>query len=761
MNDIRKMNDTSPPNEPLLEELAELRQKIAELEAQFDGRSAEADQYFQELESTNQVLRVEITQHQHAALALKQSEAKYRELVQNANSIILRMDANGIVTFFNEFAHAFFGYAASEIMGKNVVGTIVPETDASGRDLTEMIQIIGQDPDAFRNNENENMKKNGERVWVAWTNKAIRNEQGHIVEILCVGNDQTAQKKASRELETYRAQLEELVGERTVELEAANQQLLREIEDRKQIEDALRDSEGRYRNMLESMPYGIFIGDFSRERFLFLNKKLCDMLGCTASQAMDMPLLEPVHPAERNMARKRIDAVVRSGRYDSGSKVYTGQRRDGTTVRFEVTVSPVTYQGKQAIQGVLRDVTEQELLEKRLQQSQKMEAVGTLASGIAHDFNNILQVISGYIQLMLTKTDQDLTGKKYLGEIDDAVERAAELVRRLLTFGRRVESQLRPVNLNDEVRHSVKILERTIPKMIGIETRLARDLALVAGDPYQLEQVMMNLGANARDGMPEGGRLVIQTDNILLDKEFCSALPDVEPGRYVCLRVSDTGCGMDEETVKHAFEPFFTTKDVGQGTGLGLSTVYGVVKGHGGRITCDSRIGHGTTFTVYLPALEAGNATFTGSSANALEVGGGDETILLVDDEPAILETVRDILEGYGYTVLNAESGEQAIDLYRARGPAIDLVILDLGMPGMGGRGCLKELMALDPGVQVMIASGYSANGQVKGMLDRGAATFIGKPYRVTDLLTRVRHVLDGNTGSNGPEPIEKRGPKT
>jgi PAS domain S-box-containing protein len=389
-----------------------------------------------------------------------------------------------------------------------------------------------------------------------------------------------------------------------------------------------------------------------------------------------------------------------------------------------------------------RDVTSTKLLEEQLAQAQKMEAIGTLASGIAHDFNNLLQAINGYSQILLLKKQVDDPDHNEIKQIYQAGERAAQLVQQLLLFSRKVATKRRRYELNHEVEQIKNILERTIPKMIAIELHLGSRLWPINADPVQIEQILLNLGGNAADAMPEGGRLIIKTENVSLDEDFVQTCPGVEPGNYVLLSVSDTGQGIDEETVAHIFEPFFTTKDIGKGTGLGLASAYGIVKNHGGHITCISEVGRGTTFSIYLPAAELRTESETVKEEPETLVGGS-ETILLVDDEKLIRDFASQILEKYGYTALTASSGEEALEIYTGSSGAIDLVILDIGMPGMGGYKCLRKIMAADRSAKVVVASGYSLTGEVKATLEVGAAGYIGKPYKVKDLLVAVRAVLD------------------
>ena len=390
-----------------------------------------------------------------------------------------------------------------------------------------------------------------------------------------------------------------------------------------------------------------------------------------------------------------------------------------------------------------RDMRERQLLESQLQQAQKMEAVGTLASGIAHDFNNLLQAVSGYVQLLLTRLERDLESRRYILGIEHAVTRGSDLVHRMLTFSRKVKTELMVVDLAQEIRHTVGILERTIPKMIQIKTHLDDGLHKINGDPNQLQQVLMNLGTNAKDAMPKGGRLLIEARNVNLDEEYCQTQPDLSPGDYVLLRVADNGEGMDGETVQHIFEPFFTTKAVGEGTGLGLSTIYGIIKAHGGHIACRSRIGRGTTFNIFFPAIKDLGPVEPHVPPVLLSLGRGNETILLVDDEAAIRETVREVLTNFGYRTIEAASGEEALEIFQKDGPLIDLIILDLGMPGIGGHSCLKELLKIDPRVKVIVASGYSEESQIQEVLKEGAVRFIAKPYRLGLLLDHLRQILD------------------
>ena len=403
----------------------------------------------------------------------------------------------------------------------------------------------------------------------------------------------------------------------------------------------------------------------------------------------------------------------------------------------------LVYGTHQDISEHKRAEAEREKLQFQLLQAQKMESVGILAGGVAHDFNNLLHTMRVNIEMLLQGKSADCPETRRLESVTRSMDRAARLVQQLLLFSRKAESGKERVDVNQEVREAAQMLERTIPRMVSLELHLDPDVWPISGDPVQIEQVLINLANNAVDAMPDGGRLTIETANVEVDEGFVRAHPGSNSGRHVLLTVSDTGCGMDREIMDHVFDPFFTTKEVGKGTGLGLASVYGIVKAHGGYIQCYSDPGLGSTFRVYLPAVELGDVAQIEQMPEPL-LRGGSETILVVDDEGEIRELTREALELLGYSVKMAVNGEQALDIYREHGQSIDLVLLDLNMPGMGGHKCLTELMRLDPDVKVVIVSGYSANGHGKDTVSSGARGFIGKPYQLQELAVMVQKVLDG-----------------
>ena len=503
---------------------------------------------------------------------------------------------------------------------------------------------------------------------------------------------------------------------------------------------ALKDSEERYRLLVEKILDGIFIAQDDHVKFP--NPSMTDLLGYTAKELGAVPIAELIRPEDRERVLARYRRIL-AGENLRGTLAFGALRKGGDGFQAEVRAVPIAWEDRPAVLCLLRDVTRQVQLESQLQYAKKMEAVGTLAGGIAHDFNNHLQGISGYIQLLMMRGDRDRTEQGWLMQIERSVQRAAALTKQLLIFSRREESRLEPLDLNEVVRQAQKTLARTIPESIVSELRLAADLRPLEGDAVQLEHVLFNLGINAKDAMPDGGKIVIGTRNVRLDEAFCRSHVGVTPGDYVELSFRDTGHGMEQETLERIFEPFYTTKGVGSGIGLGLAIVYGIVQSHRGIILCESSPAAGTTFRIYLPAQERAAAAPEKEARKRADYRGV-ETIMIVDDEPDILDIGQNTLEQFGYTVLMARSGEEAVEAYSKRGREIDLVILDLGMPGMGGERCLQELLKMNPSVRVLIASGYAATQTVQGILEAGATGFMAKPYRLEDMLKKVREVLDG-----------------
>jgi len=389
---------------------------------------------------------------------------------------------------------------------------------------------------------------------------------------------------------------------------------------------------------------------------------------------------------------------------------------------------------------------EKENLRAQLLQSQKMETMGTLAAGIAHDFNNMLTVILGYSSMLLADKNEKDPGYKGLQKILKTSQDAADLVQRIRIFGRKAEMNLIPLDLNHQINQATKLLSRTLPKMIEMDIHLAKDPVIIRADPSQITQMVMNLAVNANEAMPQGGRLSILTENIVLDDDYCRLLMGVKRGPHVMLTVSDTGRGIDKSLMERIFDPFYSTKarDYRKGTGLGLSVVQGIVQQHGGHITVESEVGQGTTFRMYFPALEVEKVPEY-VEWKIPYPAGGTETILLVEDMELVRDLVVTILETFGYTVLSACDGQEALDVYEKEQGNIALVILDIIMPRMDGKQCLEQLLRINPTVKVIISSGVGYYDLINEVVEIGAKGAVNKPYSMRQILGMVREVLDGD----------------
>jgi two-component system cell cycle sensor histidine kinase/response regulator CckA len=419
----------------------------------------------------------------------------------------------------------------------------------------------------------------------------------------------------------------------------------------------------------------------------------------------------------------------------------TRKTKDGRPIDVDLTLSPIKDSEGDIIgvSFIARDVTYQKQLEANLLQAQKMESIGTLAGGIAHDFNNALMGIQGYASLMLLKTDPSHSHYDMLRKIESQVQNASDLTKQLLGFARGGRYEPKPTNLNELIDKSSEMFGRT-KKEIVIHRKLEKDLWTVEVDQAQMEQVLLNLYVNAWHAMPGGGSLYIETSNVTLDESFAKPY-NVEPGKYTKTSVTDTGVGMDEKTLQRIFDPFFSTKEMRRGSGLGLASVYGIMRNHNGVITAYSEKGYGSTFSMYLPVSAKGMTPPIRIAAD--EVMKGTETILLVDDEERVLDAATAMIEGLGYTVLVARGGEEAWAAYQENQERIDLVILDMIMPGMGGGEVYDRIKALNPGVKVILSSGYSIAGKASEILERGANAFIQKPFSITGLSRKIREVIE------------------
>jgi len=511
--------------------------------------------------------------------------------------------------------------------------------------------------------------------------------------------------------------------------------------ERAAAEAALRANEQRFRALVEHSwdAIALFGPDGA---ILYGSPATTRVLGYDLAEFVGRNALDLIHPEDRDLVVGRLTEAMANprGRVDVAARV---RHKDGSWRYLEGVLTNLL--DDPSVGGIVnnyRDATERRSLEQQVIQAQKMEAVGRLAGGVAHDFNNILTAIGGYTDLLLDDLPLDDPRRQDVDEIHRAADRAAALTQQLLAFSRRQVLQPKVIDLNALVSNVESLLGRLIGEDVQLATALADDAGRVRADPGQLEQVIVNLAVNARDAMPGGGRLTIETRNVDLDAAYAAEHRTVVPGPYVVIAVSDTGTGMSADTQSHMFEPFFTTKEVGKGTGLGLATVYGIVKQSGGSIWVYSELGHGTTIKVYLPRVDEPPEPLAAPPLANPERLRGTETILLVEDEPAVRAVARQILARQGYTVLEAPDGPAALAMV-AGGGRVDLILTDVVMPGMSGRALADQLATRWPGVRVLYMSGYTDDAIVRhGMLEPGLA-YLQKPFRPDTLVRKVREVLN------------------
>jgi two-component system cell cycle sensor histidine kinase/response regulator CckA len=784
----------------------------------------------------------DITDRKRAEEALKQSEEKYRELVENANSIILRRNKAGYVTFFNEFAQKFFGYSEDEILGKNVVGTIVPEVDSTGFDMKSMIEDIGLNPDRYVNNINENIRRNGERVWIAWTNKPIRDEGGVVMEVLCIGNDITPRKKAEEALreseEKYSAVVQQakdgviliqdnilqfvneamagilgytrnemenspyinyiapesramvatlvkarLAGEAVpqvyeskllrkdgtiinAELSAnviqyrgkpADVGIIRDITDRKQVEDALRESQQRLSDIIDFLPDATFVID-KESNVIAWNQAIETMTGVKAEEMLDKGDYEYSLPFYGDRRPILIDLALHPNQ--EMEMQYTSIQRMGDilfgeaftptlppgNVHLSATASVLRDSKGEIIAAIecIRDNTERKRLEERLHRAEKMEALGTLAGGVAHDLNNVLGGLVGYSELLLMDIPEGNPWRRHVSSILQSSLRAAAIIQDLLTLARRGVAVSEIVNLNNVIPEHFKTPEfeklKAYHPNVTFRMDLEKDLLNIKGSPIHLGKTLMNLVSNAAESISDGGEVTIRTENRYLDKPL-RGYDDMREGDYVVLTVSDHGKGISATDIEKIFEPFYTKKAMGRsGTGLGLAVVWGTVKDHNGHIDVQSEYGKGSTFTLYFPATREDLAGDLQKISPEHYMGRG-ESILVVDDVKEQREVAASMLTRLGYKVHAVSGGEEAVAYLKIH--TIDMLVLDMIMdPGIDGLETYRRVLEINPKQKAVIVSGYSETGRVKKAQELGAGSYVRKPYLLEKIGLAIRSEL-------------------
>ena len=636
---------------------------------------------------------------------LKRSEERYRVILDNMEEAYYEVDLHGNHMFYNESTLRNLGYTREEMLGMNYRQYVDEENAQKIYEAYHRVFLTGE---TIKGMDWVLRKKTGEKMPVEGSVSLMRDSQGNPI------------------------------GFRGV---------VRDITKRKEAEKELRESEEKYRLLAEKAMMGIFWINDSFQ-FIYVNDHLCKILGRSRSEVLGKNFREVLsdnsrdHVTERYVRRQRGEEVP--DRYE-----VEVVRPDGEVRRIEMMVAVMLDKsGRMNSIGQAIDITERkqseeerEKLQQQLTQAQKMESIGRLAGGVAHDFNNMLGVILGHAEIAMMKADPSQPFYKDLVEISEAAGRSANLTRQLLAFARKQTVTPKLLVLNEVIEGMLKMLQRLIGEDIELAWLPDSAQAMVKVDPGQIDQILANLCVNARDSIAGVGKVIIETGNAVFDEDFCSSRIGFSPGDYVIITVRDNGCGMDKETLENLFEPFFTTKDVGQGTGLGLATVYGIVKQNGGFIHVDSEPGHGATFRVYLPR-HVGKTEPTRKDDQGTPATRGHETILLVEDEPAMLEMTTLLLEQLGYVVLKACTPGEAIHIAENHPGDIHLLVTDVVMPEMNGRDLARKILSLYPGIKRLFMSGYTADVIVhQGVLDEGVH-FISKPFSVKGLADKVRETL-------------------
>ena len=670
--------------------------------------------------------------------AIRESQAKYRGIFENIQDVYYETALDGTLLEVSPSVNNVTPYTREMLIGKNV-----SEFYRAPESRSKLIDTVMADG---RLNDYEIILKDpqGNPIHFSLNSVLMNDEKGTPVKIVGSMRNTTARKKAQQELEKYREHLEVLVAERTAELEISNRQLLEEIQQRRRTESALGVSEEKYRNILESIAEAYLETDL-QGRLTFHNKAVSRTVGWSQEELEGMSFKTLVARNSRRSLWQMYSKILRGD--GAGSAVLVEVICKDDTRRFiELSGSLLRHpDGRLAgFRCLGRDVTERlksdlerKELEEHLQQTQRMKAVGTLAGGIAHDFNNLLMGIQGNTTLLLMSLEATDPCYQNVKSIEQCVQSGANLTRQLLGYARGGKYMVKPSNVVEIVEKTANLFERT-HKKTKIVNQSEDAVWAVNIDRSQIEQVLFNLYLNAWQAMEGAGTLYLRTENVHLEQDIVKKY-QVPPGRYVKISVQDTGTGIEESIQDRVFEPFFTTKSMGRGTGMGLASAFGIIKNHDGIIRFDTQPGKGTTFTIYLPAVDA--AAMPDRRAEE-PPAAGHETLLVVDDEPYILDACAAMLTGMGYRVLTAGSGSEAVTIFSDRKASIDLIILDMVMPEMDGRETFSRLKKLDPDVKVILSSGYSLEDMAEEMLSMGCKVFIQKPFDEHQISRKIKDVL-------------------
>ncbi len=625
----------------------------------------------------------------------------YSIAVESSSDPIFMLDENGVFVYANHAAATAMGMTPAELVGKQM-HQVFPK-QAADRQLNSMLGVF-RTGEGFLGEERPTHTRYGLR-WYNTNLEPVKDAGGRVRHVVGISRDITERKLAS---------------------------------------EALLASQDSYRRLFDQSADGVAV--IVDGRIVRANPALCEIVALPARELIGRRVEELASPDDAGRLTARLRAL-QQGTEGADLSDYDVKRPDGSVRHAQASSRPVVWDGRRAVQLLLRDLTERKRLEERLFEAEKLEAIGRLAGGVAHDFNNLLTVIEGNARLLEMDCPGDSGRAGLVAEIVKAADRAAALTRQLLGFARRGKLHAEPVDLHGTVRRVVSLLDRSIDKRIDIALDLRARSAVITGDAAQLESALLNLALNARDAMPEGGQIAFRTREVAVGRgDSGDGAEHVAPGTYLELSVHDTGVGMSAEVQGRIFEPFFTTKDVGKGSGLGLAGVYGCVKSHNGSIRFDSAPGEGTTFRILLPLAASPPARDEAGDAAPEPPRTGNGTILLVDDEESIRTLGRRVLGALGYTAMTAADGVEAVETYRRHARRIDLVILDLIMPRVHGRDIIRRLRHINPQVRVLLSSGYSDPQTVRTALDEGALGFLPKPFDVADLSRALAEHLPAGT---------------
>ncbi len=635
----------------------------------------------------------DINQLKEARDSLRLSEEKYRKILETMEEGYYEVDLHGNYSFFNEASCKIHGYPPEELIGKSYQQYLLPEKAIETNRIYNQIFRTGVPADIL---DHTIIQKDGTLCMVEMSAYPTKDATGRIVGFWGICRDRTERKKA---------------------------------------EMALQESEARLSLIFDNANEAIYITQ--EERIRFPNPQTTAITGYTRRELSGFAFIDLVHPEDKQALyaeqRRNLDDAQRPGAFS-----FRILNKAQKTLWVELSTVAITWEGQPAKLNFLRDVTFQKKMEAQLLQAKKMEAVGTLAGGIAHDFNNLLMGIQGNASLALMDLTPEHQLYQNLKSIEQYVVTGSEMTKRLLGAAKGGKYEVRPTNMNTVLEQSAELFGRT-KKEISIHCRLQEQLYVVEVDRGQIEQVLLNLYVNAFQAMPEGGDLYLESSNVTLDEYYVRPY-GVSPGQYVKLSVTDTGLGIDPQDQRRIFNPFFTTKDMGKGTGLGLASTYGIITNHGGIINVYSEKGNGSTFNIYLPATE--KEVVEGDQSQNVTVTG-KESILFVDDEKGILDVAKLLLTRLGYKVRVANSGAEAIEKFSRYKDEIDLIMLDMIMPGMSGGETFDALKQIDSGIKVLLSSGYSINGQAQTILNRGCVGFIQKPFNMKQLSAKLREIFD------------------